>query len=162
MSKAKDDRQSKVVKFCKLHIGSNYWSKDVERISSDGKITFGKGIYKCNLFVYEALISAGIKVPIYNKGGKNFPPNTKEWYNNEVEGFEYIGEGLKALDSCWPGDIIVLYTTSLFGLIKTNHHIGIITGPGKTCSAGTDEIIENDYGWRTDQWTKVRIYRYHP
>ena len=61
-----------------------------------------------------------------------------------MEGFEYIGEGLKALDSCWPWDIIALYTTSLFGLTKTNHHIGIITGPGKTCSGGTDEIIEND------------------
>lgn len=157
-----DDKQSKVVEFCNNHLGSSDWSYDVSRTSEDGKITFDKEVWKCNLFVYEALVSAGVDVPIYNKNGKNYPPNSKEWYNGDVDGFTYVGEGLEALDNSWPGDIIVLYTSYFFDLIKTDHHVGIITGPSKTCSAAQDSIIENDWGWRTSQWRKVRIYRYHP
>ena len=155
------DKQSLVVSFCKKNVNSQNWSPNVSRTSSDGKITFDAGMYKCNLFVYEALVSAGVKVPVYNKGGKNFPPNTEEWYNEKVSGFTCVGKGISALNKCWPGDIIVLYTTTLFGLIKTNHHMGIIIGPQKTCSAAGDQIIINDYGWRTNQWTDIKIFRYH-
>ena len=66
------DKQSKVVAFCKNNLNSNAWSPNVSRTSADGKITFDSGMYKCNLFVYEALTSAGVKDPFIIRGENYF------------------------------------------------------------------------------------------
>ena len=157
------DRQSDVLKFCYDNIGKDYWSYSKERTSIDKKLTVESGKYKCNLFVYEALVSGGVNVPLfYDDNGKAIAPNTKNWYNEEVEGFRLVGQGLEALDKSWPGDIIVLYKSSIFPW-DYEHHIGIISGPQKTISASglTNEIVENDWGWRTNQWTQVKVFRYN-
>lgn len=157
------DRQSDVLRFCSDNIGNDYWSRWKERTSIDGKLTVESGKFKCNLFVYEALVSGGVDVPLfYDDNGNAFAPNTKNWYNEEVEGFKLVGQGLKALDNSWPGDIIVLYKSSLFPW-GNEHHMGIISGPQKTISASglTNEIVENDWGWRTDHWTEVKVFRYN-
>ena len=157
------DRQSDVLKFCYDNIGNDYWSKTKERTSIDDKLTVAAGKFKCNLFVYEALVSGGVDVPLfYDNDGNAFPPNTKNWYNEEVEGFSLVGKGLNALDKSWPGDIIVLYKSAFFPW-DNEHHMGIISGPQKTISASglTNKIVENDWGWRTDQWTEVKVFRYH-
>ena len=160
------DRQSQVLDFCKDNIGSEDWSFYEERTSIDGKITLGKNKFKCNLFVYEALVSGGVDVPIFYYGGEPSAPNTNDWYNENVDGFELVGKGLDALDNAWPGDIIVLYKPKLWDWVPFTgeHHMGIISGPQKTISAsGIDHVIvENDWGWRTDHWTEVKVFRYHP
>ena len=77
-----------------------------------------------------------------------------------------VGKDLNALDNSWPGDIIVLYEPKIWGIVPFtgSHHMGIISGPQKTISASglTNKIVENDWGWRTNHWTQVKVFRYHP
>ena len=168
------DRQAKVIEWCKSKYNekSKNWTKDSEKWSEDKKAFFRSGLYKCNLFVYDALVSNGVSVPTFYKNGDHCPPNTKEWYNGEVGGFQYIGCGEDALNKSRPGDIAVIYKKFLFQTLE--HHIGFIYSPGKTISASPDDIVINDWGWRyfdpnRDERTykpgiknNVKIYRYNP
>ena len=142
-------KQTKVINWCKKRYDedSKDWTQDVSKKSEDGKIFIDSGIPKCNLFVYDALVSNGVYVPIFSKNGKNWPPNTQEWYDGEVDGFKFVGEGIDGLDNSWPGDICVIFKRFLF-LPAYEYHIGFIYSPGKTISAAPDDIFINDWGWR--------------
>ena len=169
-------KQTKVIQWCKSKYDddSEEWTQQAEKWSEDGKFFFGKGKYKCNLFVYDALVANGVKVTTFYKNGEEWPPNTKDWYNGEVDGFDLVGEGKDGLNKSWPGDICVIYKTQLF-ILPLEHHIGFIYGPQKTISAASDGIVINDWGWRNFDYyyeqyeghkngvnLNVRIYRYHP
>lgn len=82
------------------------------------------------------MVSAGVDVPIFYYDDDDEPsaPKTKDWYNENVEGFELVGKGLEALDNSWPGDIIDLYKPKIWNIIPftDEHHMGIISGPQKT------------------------------
>ena len=66
-----------------------------------------KGEWKCNIFVYEIILASGYDIgtpekrnvnclahPILCLKGKNKRPYLcEDWYNNEVPGFDFIGEG---------------------------------------------------------------------
>ena len=81
------------------------------------------------------MVSAGVDVPIfYYDDDEPNAPKTKDWYNENVEGFELVGKGLEALDNSWPGDIIDLYKPKIWNIIPftDEHHMGIISGPQKT------------------------------
>ncbi len=116
----------------------------------------------------------GVYVPTFIINGEVWPPNTKEWYNGEVDGFKVIGQGEDGLDDSWPGDICVIFKRDLF-FQPYEHLIGFIYIPGKTISAASDGIILNDWGWRKEEYyynqylehqtgvnKNVRIYIYHP
>lgn len=159
-------RQTKVLEHARAHIGSTAWSRFCTRTSANSRVTFNYGEPKCNLFVYEMLVAGGVKQDLPNTAGAlksylpffNTQPNPRpyccsDWYNCRVPNMTYIGQGINALNKCWPGDIIT-----------EGKHMGIISGPRKTISASSIEgkIVENDWGWRKDHWKKVRIFRYHP
>ena len=169
-------RQTKVIEWCKSKYDddSKEWTEKARKWSEDKKFFFPSGTYKCNLFVYDALVSNGVSVPTFIKKGEEWPPNTKDWYDEEVDGFSLVGKGKDGLNKSWPGDICVIYLKQLF-VIPIEHHIGFIYGPQKTISAAPNGIVINDWGWREydyyyEQYVdhkngvnkNVRIYRYHP
>ena len=159
-------RQTKVLEQARAQIGSSNWSLYTSRTSADGKVTFRNGEYKCNLFVYEMLVAGGVKQELPNGAGRitsfllnlfncptSRPSCASDWYNGKVPNMTYIGQGVNALNKCWPGDIVT-----------DGHYVGIISAPQKTISASAVEnkIVENNWGWRKEQWNTVRIFRYHP
>ena len=50
--------QERIYLTAKENIGETAWAKNVARTARrNSKVKFGKGEYKCNLFVYEVLFS---------------------------------------------------------------------------------------------------------
>ena len=154
----------KIVDQAKLFIGSSDWSWTGTKISYDGKALFGNGEFKCNLFVYDVLGICGIKMDLPNQPGRfrkfiiksERPYTTKQWYNEQVPNFKYIGKGVKALEQSVPGDIIT-----------DGKHMGIISGPQLVISASSrpedeNKVVENEWGWREDIKNNVKIFRYIP
>ena len=86
------DKQSKVVSFCKKNVNSQNWSPNVSRTSSDGKITFDAGMYKCNLFVYEALEFYG------NDAQSTIKPQVAFEIEADSKAFDSVDEFIKEPD----------------------------------------------------------------
>ena len=144
-----------VVENARNNIGSDDWAYGLffgkDRLSSNGKVFFCSFEAKCNLFVYEMLLYAGIELDLPNKMGTSCsvvntflknpeerPPTTRDWYIGEVDGMSLVGEGSDGIWKSMPGDIIVEYNDD-----TNTHHMGIISGTKKTISAASNEIIEN-------------------
>jgi hypothetical protein len=157
----------------KKQIGSKAWALDVARNSPVGD--FKAGEYKCNLFIAEMMIAAGLEIPMINYqaegmwekirikiGGKcpayNRPPCAADWYNakdrKDLKFVRFVGEGVAGMNACWPGDIV-----------SNGIHCGLVSSPQCTISASKTEVIENNFGWRPEFLTGdhiIRVYRYHP
>jgi hypothetical protein len=154
--------QNEIVKCSESCLGSRKWALCALRKSEDGKFKFNPGEPKCSLFVYEMLTKAGvtqespdqpgIQVGIFNQS-ENRPYTAKEWHNQEVPKMQLIGCGADGLNDCLPGDIIT-----------DGSYIGIISDKKEklTFSASSQEIIEDDWGWREEDYPKIKIFRYEP
>lgn len=155
--------QQKIYLNAKANVGETAWAKDVDRQAKRNEAVFvKKGEWKCNIFVYEIILASGYDIgtpdkrnvnclahPILCIKGKNKRPYVcEDWYNNEVPGFDFIGEGDEGKKKCKPGDIIT-----------NGSHIGIIAGNDKTISAGEDKVVEGDWGYRGDEGN-LKIFRY--
>lgn len=114
--------------------------------------------------IYDVLGICGIKMDLPNQPGRfrkfiiksERPYTTKQWYNEQVPNFKYIGKGVKALEQSVPGDIIT-----------DGKHMGIISGPQLVISASSrpedeNKVVENEWGWREDIKNNVKIFRYIP
>ena len=158
--------QEKIYLNAESNIGETAWSFDVDRQAKrNEKVYVTKGEYKCNLFVYEIILASGydigtpnkancIKHPILCSQGKDQrPPLCNDWFNERVPGFNLIGMNEDGKKLCQKGNIIT-----------DGHHIGIISNPedGYTISASTDEVVENDWGYRDYQKDDdFKIFRYN-
>jgi len=151
--------QSKIVACARSHVGSSEWRVLTCKKSADGKVQFNVGEPKCNLFVYEVLVGAGVGQYLPNKPGflgsifnqlQERPYTAGQWYEGQVPHTELVGTGEDGLNKCQPGDIVT-----------NGNHIGIITEPHKTVSASSKDnaVVENDWAWRKDEYSKVKIYR---
>eukprot|EP01130_Rhizamoeba_saxonica_P012182 TRINITY_DN5118_c0_g1_i1.p1 TRINITY_DN5118_c0_g1~~TRINITY_DN5118_c0_g1_i1.p1 ORF type:complete len:165 (-),score=23.38 TRINITY_DN5118_c0_g1_i1:66-560(-) len=162
------DRQTRVVNEAKNKIGSSEWA------ITTTKANFGQGEPKCNLFVADMLATAGFQVPMHDRSPSRRlilvdfvgymrgdydgqrPPTCNEWYEGSVPGTQLVGQGVDGCQRCWPGDIIT-----------DGSHIGIVSGVRKVISASSRvedhlKIVENDWGWRQGEVSRVKIFRYHP
>ncbi|WGG49031.1 RHS repeat-associated core domain-containing protein [Rugamonas sp. DEMB1] len=119
------------------------WSKAADR--SDVNSGFGENTYKCNLFADTQYEAAGYDLPNIGGGalaqlfGKN-PPGAQSLStpNYSVPNWPVVSVGRS-------GD-----------LIASNGHVGIISGPGRTISASTKGVVENDWGFRSGQVSVIR------
>ena len=162
-------KQTLLLEIARTKIGSNAWDINKKRISSDGKVIFLPGEPKCNLFLYEILVEAGIPQLLPNIAGRMASENLdktgeskerpfvcRQWFNFEVPNMEFIGEGEEAMNKTIPGDIVT-----------SGSHIGIISSYRKTISASTKPeslflVVENEWGWREDEIGTMRVFRYRP
>lgn len=134
------------------------WQKSKNRqCKRNSKVYFTSGEPKCNLFVYEILLASGIDIGTPNrcsysdlilriKDKCDRPPTTSDWYHGRVKHFKFYS---KTEGAYKPGDIIT-----------DGHHVGIVSGNGKTISASTNpnKVVENDWCFRKGQ--NCRVYRY--
>ena len=152
--------QERIYSNAKANVGETAWARDVERQAKRNEnILVKEGEWKCNLFVYEIILASGYDIgtksincilhPILCMMGKTQrPPVCENWYNGEVSGFSFIGEGDEGKKNSKKGDIIT-----------NGSHIGIIAGDEKTISAAEDMIVENDWGYRGNEGN-LKIFRF--
>ena len=143
-------RQTKVVNKCKLMLGSKNWDISTERISEDKKVIFNKNQKKDYLFIYEMLTKGGVEDILDDN---NNPYTCLQWHKEEVPDMILVGYGIDGLNKSWPGDIVT-----------DGFHIGIISGPQKTIhiSEKNNIVVEDNWGWRKEDFDKVKIFRYDP
>lgn len=119
--------QERIYLTAKENIGETVWAKKVARTAKkNSKVKFGKGEYKCNLFVYEVLLCAGIDIGLTKKSHPSFfwksndrPACASDWYDEDVCPALYkkkIDSGDVATDGKHMG--IVYYNNGVWGTIN--------------------------------------------
>jgi RHS repeat-associated protein len=126
------------------HVGSEDWSWWVR----NGEVR--AGAFKCNKFVNDILTASGVPVPRLHG---RFGPVAADWANPQVKipccsvvsGPPALGDVI-AIPSAGPG-----YTG----------HVAIVVGPGLSVSqsAADDEVVINDWGFRSGQNPTIRRCR---
>lgn len=129
-----------IAKTARSKVGSTDWAYAKE------KGNFGKNTNKCNQFVYDVIVEAGVNPPptvpryiIFSR-----PPTAGEWAdpNTAIAGWSVV-------TSPQPGDVIA----EAHNYSDATGHVGIVVGDKATCSASSREggtIVENDWGFRPE------------
>jgi cell wall-associated NlpC family hydrolase len=128
----------------KKHVGSSAWAH------SANKPPYSPGTNKCNLFVYEVLNGAGTPVPMKIRfswrsfGNVKYPPLAGQWADPDV-----TIPGWEVVQSPRPGDVVAMKED----YSDASGHVGIVSGPGTSVSvsSSTGSVVENDWGFRSDQ-----------
>ena len=159
--------QERIYLTAKANIGETAWAKYSEREAKRNRnVKFRYSENKCNLFVYEVLLAAGVDIGTPNElnGWKHpilaltnqllRPPCAIDWFKGEVENFELIGEASKDEDLAYnidweQGDILTDGT-----------HMAIVSGDGKTIGAGEKTVNETKFGFDFIYGDSVKIFRY--
>jgi len=140
--------RNNIVRIAENNEGSTAWGYNV------AKGNFPAGCNKCNLYVYDVLKKAGASPGLPHYNGTN-PPTAADWANPFVviPGWVVLTRNQPRL----PGDVVAQ---------QENHsdatgHMGIVIGPNLTSSfsAITQQVTENDWGFRSDNgWATFRRY----
>ena len=139
---------AEIVRVARSKIGSQEWMYSKEKGS------FGKNTNKCNLFVYDVLVEAGVKPPptiphyiIFSR-----PPTAGEWADSTIE-----ITGWTVVTDPKPGDVVA----EAHHYSDATGHVGIVVGDKSTVSASAlvgGVIVENDWGFRSDNKPTFRRY----
>jgi len=140
----------------KVNVGLTNWAKWVDRQCKRNNFVYVfAGEPKCNLFVYEILLSTGLDIGTPNItdnivsriiGKVDRPPCAADWYDGKVQQFKYIGTDVYLAEA---GDVIT-----------DGSHVAIAAGNFMSISAGEHEILYNDWGFREGQ--TIKIFRVKP
>ncbi|SIO59004.1 hypothetical protein SAMN05444166_5891 [Singulisphaera sp. GP187] len=121
---------------------------------SVAKDDFAANTNKCNKFVFDVAVEAGVtpppKVSMYLIFSR--PPTAGEWADPKV-----AISGWDVVTSPLPGDVVA----EAHRYADATGHVGIVVGPNLTVSASAlvgGVIVENDWGFRTDQTPTFRRY----
>ena len=104
--------------------------------------------WKCNAFVIRAFNHNVIPEVIGQKSNPSTSWTTKvpyratDFYEGKVPGFVRVKHPQ-------PGDVC-----------SDDHHVGIVSKPGKTISATESEVVENEWGFRKNAKWESRFFRY--
>lgn len=159
----------RLVEQARGQVGKQDWAVDVARGS------YPEGKNKCNMFVFEMANDAGRTVTEAERFSLRglrtvrHPPLAGTWAGGSVPGWSSV-------TSPEPGDIIakehqsrgatghvgiVSYpqpTTGTQSLAEAEHATLDLSMRRQTISAGSDEILENDWGWRPGQTPRFKRY----
>jgi RHS repeat-associated protein len=127
------------------------------------KDNFPKGKDKCNKFVYDILVAAGVQPLIPNGSllkrmiGEGFPTTAAQWAdpNYFIPNWVMLPVGEKPQ----PGDVVA---QGIPGYTHATGHVGIVVGDGQTVSVidipGVEERVDqNDFGFRTHNEAMGRV-----
>src|SRR6516164_8779070 len=111
-----------IVRVARRKVGRQYWMYTKE------KDDFGKNTNKCNKFVYDVLVEAGVKPPPVVPKYVVFtrPPTAGEWADPQVK-----IEGWDVVNSAKPGDVVA----EAHQYSDATGHVGIVVGDKLTVSA---------------------------
>ncbi|MEX2174087.1 MAG: CHAP domain-containing protein [Pirellulaceae bacterium] len=142
-----DANAVKIVTVAKSYVGSGAWMYIKEK---DG---FGKNKNKCNQFVYDVVVEAGLPGPTVPKYGIfSRPPTAGEWATPAV-----LIKGWKVVTEPQAGDVVA----EAHRYADATGHVGIVVEAGQTASASSNEggkIVQNDWGFRADNHPTFRRY----
>lgn len=128
-----------IVRVAHAKMGRRDWMYNV------AKGDFPANTNKCNLYVYDVMVEAGVSPPrvsryvIFTR-----PPTAGEWADRA-----FAIEGWKVVDDPRPGDVVA----EAHNYSDATGHVGIVVGDRLTSSASSREggqIVENDWGFRAD------------
>jgi cell wall-associated NlpC family hydrolase len=137
-----------IVRVARSKVGSQDWAYAKE------KDDFGKNTNKCNKFVYDVLVEAGVKPPPVVPKYVVFtrPPTAGEWADPQVK-----IEGWAVVSSAQPGDVVA----EAHQYSDATGHVGIVVAEKLTVSAAATvggTIVQNDWGFRKDNKPTFRRY----
>jgi hypothetical protein len=132
---------AQIVRVANGKVGSKEWLYGAE------KDEFKANTNKCNKFVYDVLVEAGVKpppsVPKYVVFSR--PPTAGEWADPAVEIM-----GCKVVTDAQPGDV----AAEAHQYSDATGHVAIVVATNLTVSAAATfggQIVKNDWGFRKDQ-----------
>lgn len=138
----------KIASVARSKVGSDDWRYDRE------KGDFGKNTNKCNQFVYDVMVEAGIKpLPTVSKYVIfSRPPTAGEWADAslKIDGWNVVAEAQ-------PGDVVA----EAHNYRDATGHCGIVVGNKLTASANSlvgGTITQNDWGFRQDSKPTFRRF----
>lgn len=141
-----------IVRVARSKIAAQDWLYD------KSKDHFAAKTNKCNQFVYDVMVEAGVVPPPTISrwlGMRRRAPTAGEWADKTLVIFcwEVVSDPL-------PGDVIA----EAHEYADATGHVGIVTGPRLTVSAAAlpphpGTVVENDWGFRTGQHPTFRRYR---
>jgi hypothetical protein len=138
-----------IIRVARSKIHSRDWMYESE------KDDFGKNTNKCNKFVYDVLIEAGVKpppvVPKYVVFSR--PPTAGEWADSAVN-----IEGWAVVPGPNAGDVIA----EAHNYNDATGHVGIVVGDKQTISASSlvsGVIVQNDWGFRRENKPTFRRFK---
>ncbi len=138
-----------IVRIAKEYNSSTAWAWQKR------KENFPARCNKCNLYVYDVLKKAGVN-PGLPHGHGQYPPTAADWANPSFKIPGWIVLTSKQMPM--PGDIVAVHEN----YSDATGHVGIIIGPHLTSSfsSKTQSVVENDWGFRSDNGGIVFFRRY--
>lgn len=142
---------AKIVSVARGHIGSKLWMYAV------AKDNFGKNTNKCNKFVYDVVVQAGVQPPpLVTIAGWIWdtirPPTAAEWASTTAKIPYWV-----VVPEPQPGDVVA----EAHNYSDATGHCGIVVGNRETVcfsSPHGGEITLNDWGFRADSKPTFRRY----
>jgi RHS repeat-associated protein len=145
--KKKETTADRIAGIAAVNVDSEAWRTSRARSAKrNPRIRYKAKEDKCNLFVYEVLLAAGVRPPTSGAKGK-WPARAGEWGNpsvNNLTGWVIVTDGSVA-----PGDVI----SQQIPYSDASGHVAIIGPDGATYGTGTDDgvISRTDWGFRLGQ-----------
>lgn len=144
-----------IVRVARAKVGSRAWLYSVK------KDEFDVNTNKCNKFVYDVLVEAGVTPPPRIGtwwGLRSRPPLAGEWANPNL-----VVPGWITVTSPLPGDVVA----EAHQYSDATGHVGIVVAAGRTVSAAAlpplpGTVIENDWGFRSGQTPVFKRCTYYP
>lgn len=132
-----------IVRIARSKVGSHDWLYDAK------KDNFAEKTHKCNKFVYDVLLEAGMKPPEMSKwhGLGTRAPTAGEWATAST-----VIPGWTVVTAAQPGDVVA----EAENYSDATGHVGIVVGAKSTVSAAAlppkpGTVVENDWGFRSGQ-----------
>jgi RHS repeat-associated protein len=151
-------RADRIARIAAANVGGEEWrTSKSRRARRNKKVVFGKGSNKCNLFVYEVLLAAGISPPTSGGKGK-WPVRAEEWADSSIgnlNGWEIVEGEMQA------GDVVALARWSIFSTTEASGHVAIAVSSNQTVGTGRDDgrIVRGSFGSRWYEYGVV-VRRY--
>jgi len=143
------DMAPAIVRVATSKVGKKDW------LYETAKGDFGANTNKCNLFVYDVMVEAGLNpkptVPRYVLWTR--PPTAGEWATPSVAiaGWEVVTDPK-------PGDVVA----EAHNYSDATGHVGVVVGDKLSVSASSlvhGQIVQNDWGFRSGDKPTFRRFK---
>ena len=122
----------------RARLGDTNYAYEARLPSRNGFSSSGKNTWKCNAFVADMAVAAGLTVPVLHRGGfaplfeRCYPPLANEWANGivAIDGWQFLGR------DAWPEPGLVVGHPAAVG----SGHVGIVDFDGEGIAAGGVEV----------------------
>ncbi len=159
LQKRKESTADRIARIAAANEGGEEWrTSKFRRARRNKNVVFGEGKNKCNLFVYEVLLRAGISPPT-SSGKGEWPARAEEWADTSIRNLS--GWALVENGGMQAGDVVALARWSIFSTTEASGHVAIAVSSDRTVGTGRDDgrIERGKFGSRWHEFGVV-VRRY--